>query len=80
MKLEVEIEDTIYHKTRELFGADVDLSQVLGQMFGAILLVLATSPEDFAAVFTGQASPEQRQRIDDAMAHQASKVWEKVKR
>ncbi|MBA7630600.1 hypothetical protein ES703_38123 [subsurface metagenome] len=77
MKIEVEIEDSVYSKIKELMPS-VDLDQAMGQMWGAILLVFATYPEEFMAVFTGQASPDQRQRVDEAMKHQAAKVFDKV--
>lgn len=80
MKIEVDLEDNIYHRAQEIFGADVDLGRVMAEMLSSILIIYATYPEDFMAVFTRQASPEQRQRIDNAMAHQASKALERAKK
>ena len=78
MKIEVEIDDDIYYKVKEMFG-DADLGQVLGGMLRAVLIIRATNPEDFEAVFSLQASPEQRERIDGALNQQAAKVFEKAK-
>ena len=80
MKLEVEIEDNTYNRAQELFGDDVDLAVVLGQMLGSILVTAACYPEEFMAVFTGQASPEQRERIDNALTLETAKVLKKAKK
>lgn len=81
MKLEIEIDNNVYQKTQEIFGDDVDPGQVLGQMFAALLVVIATHQEEFIAVFqTRQASPEQRQLIDDAMDHQVSKILKRAEK
>lgn len=78
MKIEVEIEDHVYKLAKEILG-DLDIAQVMSQMWGAILLILATHPEEFMAVFQGQPSPEQRKVIDEAMKHQVHKVFEKAR-
>ena len=79
MKIEVEIKDNIYQKVKELFGDEVDLSQILSQLLSSMIVLLATYPEDFMAVFTRQGSPEQRQRIDNAMERLSHKALERAK-
>ncbi|GAJ12697.1 unnamed protein product [marine sediment metagenome] len=79
MKLEVEIEDNIYNRAKELFGDDVDLAVVLGQILGSIIVTAACYPEEFLAVFTGQASPEQREQIENAFALESAKVLKKAR-
>ena len=78
MKLEIEIEDRVYSRIIELMPG-IDLAQVMSQMWGAHLIIYATHPEEYMAVFMGQASPEQREIIDEAMKHQATKLIEKSK-
>jgi len=79
MKVEVEIDDNIYARLKELMP-DVDLGKMLGRLWEVQLLLMATHPEEFTAVFGGTPTPEQRQMVEEYMRRQALKVLKESKR
>lgn len=78
MKVEVEIDDTIYKKTKELLG-NADISYIMGQMWQVIIILIATYPEEFMAYYAGTASPEQAQVVYDYIKREGVKAFEKSK-
>lgn len=73
MKIEVEIDDAVYNRIQELLG-DIDIAKMMGAMWQVILVLWATHPEEFIAVFSGQGSPEQRQQVDEYLMRQVAKL------
>jgi len=78
MKVEVEIDDNIYATLKELMP-DVDIGYVMGQMWKVQLVLMATHPEEFMAVYGGTATLEDRQVVDEYMRREAHKVFEQSK-